>query len=108
MSKSSQRKGAEGERELATLLNGYGFNVHRGGSFSFGNAPDLVGLPGIHIEVKRVEKLNLTAAVQQAEWDAEKFGDGSPTVFHRRNRGEWLVTMPLVGWIELYKERKEE
>ena len=102
MSKLSQRKGAEGERELAALLNGYGFNVHRGGSFSFGNTPDLIGLPGIHVEVKRVEKLNLASAMQQAERDSERFHDGSPAVFHRKNRGAWLVTMPFEEWMKLY------
>lgn len=102
MGKSSQRKGADGERELVNLLQSYGYNVYRGGSLAFGNNPDIVGLPGIHIEVKRVEKLNLATAMQQAERDAEKFGDGRPAVFHRRNRGEWLVTMPFEEWMKLY------
>ena len=102
MGKSSQRKGADGEKELVDLLQSYGYNVYRGGSLAFGNAPDIVGLPGIHIEVKRVEKLNLDAAMLQAKRDAERFHDGSPTVFHRKNRGEWLVTMPLEEWMKLY------
>ncbi len=101
--KSSQRKGAAGERELAELLGGYGYEVRRGGALSFGSVPDLVGLPGIHIEVKRVEKLNLAAAMQQSERDAERFHDGSPAVFHRRNRSEWLVTMPLDAWMKIYR-----
>lgn len=57
--KASQRKGSGGERELATILRGYGYEVGRGGSLSFGEVPDLIGLPGIHIEVKRVGRLNL-------------------------------------------------
>ena len=48
MGKSSQRKGAEGERELAALLRDYGFDTQRGGSLSFGEVPDLTGLPGVH------------------------------------------------------------
>ena len=51
--RSSQRKGADGERELAALLREYGYPVERGGSLSFGEVPDLTGLPGIHIECKR-------------------------------------------------------
>ena len=35
--------------------------------------------------------------------DADKFKDGLPAVFHRRNRTEWLVTMTLTDWIRLYK-----
>ena len=65
---------------------------------------DLFGLPGIHIEVKRVERLNLTDAMTQAVRDSEVFHDGAPTVFHRRNRSPWLVTMRLVDWMELYQE----
>ncbi|BCJ98086.1 hypothetical protein [Anaerocolumna chitinilytica] len=26
-----------------------------------------------------------------------------PAVFHRRNNKEWLVTMPLKYWMELYE-----
>lgn len=102
MGRSSQRKGADGERELAALLHQYGHEVRRGGSLSYGSLPDLYGLPGVHIEVKRVERLNLAEAMKQAERDAERFKDGFPTVFHRRNRGEWLVTMRLANWVDLY------
>lgn len=103
MGRSSQRKGAEGERELAGILQAHGYAVERGGSLSFGEVPDLMGLPGIHIEVKLVERLNLRAAMEQAERDAAYFHDGLPAVFHRQNRQPWLVTMRLNDWLELYK-----
>ena len=104
--KSSQRKGADGERELAALLREYGYPVERGGSLSFGEVPDLTGLPGVHIEVKRVERLNVPKAMKQAVRDAEKFHDGAPTLFHRRSREPWLVTMRLHDWIALYDRQK--
>ena len=104
MGKSQQRKGADGERELAAVLQGYGYDVTRGGSMSFGDVPDLVGLPGVHIEVKRVERLNVCAAMEQAAKDAARFGDGFPAVFHRRNRKPWLVTMRLEDFILMYKK----
>lgn len=100
--KSSQRKGADGERELAELLRGYGYDIRRGGSLSFGEVPDLMCMPGIHIEVKRVERLNVDEAMDQAIRDADIFHDGAPTLFHRRNRQPWLVTMRLDDWISLY------
>ena len=103
MGKASQRKGADGERELAAVLRGYGYMVERGGSMSFGEIPDLVGLPDVHIEVKRVERLNVPEAMKQAERDSNRFHDGVPTLFHRRNREPWLVTMRLSDWIKLYK-----
>ena len=102
--KSSQRKGADGERELAALLREYGYPVERGGSLSFGEVPDLTGLPGVHIECKRNERLNVPEAMAQAVRDAEKFGDGAPTVFHRRNRSGWLVTMRLPDWMKMYQK----
>lgn len=71
--------------------------------------PDVVGLPGIHIECKRVERLNIEDAMRQAVDDTGAeilpFGEEIyPAVFHRRNRGTWLVTMRLEDWIALYKE----
>ncbi len=81
----------------------YGCEVQRGGSLTFGTVPDLVGLPGVHIECKRVERLNLYEAMRQAQRDAERFQDGAPCVFHRRNRKPWLVTMQLTDWMKLYK-----
>ena len=102
MGRAQQRKGADGERELAARLREYGYNVKRGGSCSFGEAPDLSGIPGIHIEVKRRENVNLSAALAQAEQDSAYFG-GLPAVFHRGNRQKWRVTMTLDSWIALYK-----
>ena len=104
MGKRQQRKGADGERELAAILRDHGFDIQRGGSLSFGEVLDLSGLPGVHIEVKRVERLNIMEAMAQAIRDSEDFLDGAPTVFHRRNRCPWLVTMRLEDWLELYRE----
>lgn len=61
---------------------------------------DVVGLPGVHIECKRVERLNIYDAIEQSKNDAR---DGeNPVVMHRRNRKEWLVTMPLDDWMKMY------
>ena len=103
MSRSQQRKGAEGERELAARLREYGYEIERGGSLSFGEVPDLVGLPGVHIECKRVERLNVPEAMQQAVKDSLRFRDGMPALFHRRNRQPWLVTIRLEDFMELYQ-----
>ena len=104
MGKSSQRKGTHAERELVGILQQYGYQVERGGSDTYGTIPDLIGLPGIHIECKRVERLNVPEAMKQAVRDPERFRDGSPTVFHRRDREPWLVTMLLSDWIVLLKK----
>lgn len=103
MGRSSQRKGADGERELASLLRKYGYTIKRGGSCSFGEVPDLSGLPGIHIECKRAETLRLSEWMAQAERDARRFGDGAPAVFFRRSRSPWCVVMKLEDWMAAYE-----
>ena len=65
-----------------------------------------LGLPGIHIECKRVEKLNIYDAVEQSKNDA-RTGE-MPVVMHRKNRKGWLVTMPLDDWMKLYEKMVEE
>ena len=104
MSINSKQKGSRGERELAGKLREFGFKVRRTQQYcgNTGDASDCVGLPGIHIECKRVERLNVTDAVDQAIRDA-KSGE-IPTVFHRKNNEKWLVSMTLDDWIKLYKE----
>ena len=102
MGSKSQRKGAAGERELAALLSAAGYECQRGGSLTFGEIPDVLGLPGIHVEVKRVEKLNVLEAMEQAIRDSDRMLDGMPALFHRRNRKPWLVTMRLEDWLKLY------
>lgn len=106
--KASQRKGADGERELAAILREYGYIVERGGSMSFGEVPDLVGLPGVHIEVKRCEQVRLSEWMQQAERDSQHFKDGLPAVFHRRSREGWRVTMNLADFMRLYCRQKTQ
>ena len=99
---NSKRKGKEGELELSHKLQEYGYDTKRSVQYNGkeGQA-DVLGLPHIHIECKRVEKLNIYDAIEQAKRDA-KNGD-KPTVFHRKNRCNWLVTMELDKFIELYK-----
>lgn len=99
---NSRRKGADGEREIANKLKECGYNTRRGCQYSGANGDaDVVGLPGIHMEVKRVEKLNIDNAMEQAVKDCH--GLKMPTVFHRKDRKDWLVTMRLEDWIELYE-----
>lgn len=100
---NSREKGKRGELELSRKLKEYGYDCYRGQQYcgAAGNA-DVVGLPGIHIECKRVEKLNIYNAIAQAKHDRKE--NRLPAVFHRKDRCEWLVTMPLEEWIKLYRE----
>lgn len=100
---NSRAKGARGERELARILRGYGYDCRRGQQYCGANGDaDVVGLPGIHIECKRGQRLNIDDAMLQAIRDRRE-GE-YPAVFHRKNNHEWLVTMRLNDWIEIYRE----
>ena len=103
---NSRAKGARGERELANLLKEHGYDSRRGQQYSGANGDaDVVGLPGIHIECKRVEKLNMNKSMTQARRDAQ---DGEfPCVFHRRNNDIWQVNMDFGDWLVLYKAWEE-
>lgn len=103
---NSRQKGAKGEREIASKLKDYGYDCRRGQQYTglHGDA-DVIGLPGIHIECKRVERLNLEDAMAQSKRDARP-GE-IPTVMHRKNNCEWLVTMALDDWITMYREYEE-
>jgi Holliday junction resolvase len=97
---NSRDKGKRGELELAHVLQSYGYDTRRGQQYCGSNGDaDVVGLPGFHIEAKRVEKLNLESAVAQSIRDARE-GE-TPIVMHRKNRCEWLVTMRLPDFMEL-------
>lgn len=100
---NSKQKGARGERELSSKLKEYGYNTRRGQQYCGANGDaDVIGLVGIHIECKRVERLNIYDAISQAKADAKE-GE-LPTVFHRKDRCEWLVTMTFDDWMKIYKE----
>lgn len=103
---NSREKGKKGERELAGILKAHGYKSRRGQQYcgTSGEA-DVVGIPGVHIECKRVEKLNIYTAMAQAVRDARP-GE-IPTVFHRKNREGWLVTMRLEDYLDGRKEADE-
>ena len=102
---NSRAKGKAGELELAHELVKYGYDTRRGQQFCGANGDaDVVGVPGLHLEVKRVEKLDYYKAYEQSERDAN---DGeTPVVVHRKNRKRWLVTLSLEDFMKIWGDRK--
>lgn len=98
---NSRDKGKRGEREFASLCREYGYNARRGQQYSGLEGQDVVGLPYMHVEVKRVERLNLYDAMAQAVNDAK---DKIPIVAHRKNHCGWLITMRAEDWFNIYSE----
>ena len=98
---NSCQKGKRGERAWRDELLAHGYQARRGQQFSGSpDSPDVVcpDLPGLHFEVKVVEKLNLGQAMDQAARDASA---RIPVVAHKRNRGPWLVTMRADDWFKM-------
>ena len=101
---NSRQKGARGERELAAYLTAEGYPSERGQQYAgHPDAPDVrcPGLPWLHIECKRTERLSLYDAIDQARRDC---GEKLPVVFHKRNRCDWLVVMRADDFMKLARE----
>lgn len=106
MAVNSKQKGARFERELASKFRDYGYTESRRTAQYCGNtgdASDVVGLPGIHVEAKHQEKMYLYDWLDQAKRDSKNTGN-LPVVFHKKNHAEILVTMQFDTFMELYKE----
>ena len=105
---NSKAKGARFERELSARFRENGYSDARRTAQYCGNtgdASDVVGLPGIHVEAKHQERMNLYDWMAQAKRDAEANGKGHlPVVFHKKNNAPILVTMELDDWFNLYRE----
>lgn len=101
---NSCQKGKSGERAWRDELVSHGYSARRGQQFSGSpDSPDVVcsDLPGFHFEVKVVQRINVNAAMAQAVADA---AEKTPVVAHKRNRGDWLVTMLASDWFEMVAE----
>lgn len=108
-------KGDKYERELGKYFNDVlGIETaHRaplsGGGF-VGNmvgGADVIGVPDLFIEAKRVERLNFMDAVRQAEGNRDKTNSPEvPIVINRRNQmttGQSLCVLRLDDFIKFYK-----
>ena len=101
--KNSREKGKRYELHVSGLFKSEGYDARRGQQYCGANGDaDVVGVPGIHIECKHVERLNLYDAMAQAKHDARE--DELPVVIHRKNRCNDLVTMEFSDWIKLFRE----
>ena len=107
---TAKKKGSAAERELLHLLEAHGITAHRnlqqfiGGVDNPDIAATVCGLP-VHLEVKRQERLRLSAVVAQAVHDASNHA--LPVVVHRSNRQPWLVTARLEDVLQLWDDMKQ-
>lgn len=101
----SKDKGARFERTLAGKLREYGYEARRTAQYcgNTGDASDVVGLPGLHIEAKHQERMSLYEWMAQAKRDSRGTGR-LPAVFHKKNNAPILVTMELEDFMNIYRE----
>ena len=113
MAINSRAKGKRAELDLAKKLREYGFDARRGAQYCGANGDaDVLGIPKIHIECKNVQKLNLEAAYEQSKNDAAAESERTghyvvPTVFHKKDRKPWMVTMSMDDFIKMYRSAME-
>lgn len=105
---NSKDKGKRFEREIANYLKERGYDARRSAQYcgNTGDAADVVGLPGFHIECKHQEKMHLYDWMEQAVRDSEKSGD-TPIVIHKQNRKDTLVTMRLDDFMNMMEKENE-
>ena len=106
MAINSKQKGARFERQLASLFREFGYTDSRRTAQYCGNtgdASDVVGLPGIHVEAKHQERMQLYEWMEQAKRDSKGTGN-IPAVFHKKNNHEILVTLHFDDFMSIYLE----
>jgi len=103
---NSREKGKRFERELAAVLRAEGYpDARRTAQYcgNSGKAYDIEGVPGLAIEAKHRERMELYEWMAQAVRDSE--GSGLlPVVMHRKNNAETLVTMRFSDFLEIFRE----
>lgn len=104
----SRNRGKRGERDLALFCREHGYpDVHRTAQYrgNTGEAGDLEGLPGIHVECKYVEKFELRKSLAQAVHDSDAKGSGDiPVVFQRGANQKWIAVMRAEDFFEIYRK----
>ena len=99
MGKKARNKGKRGEREwlkcVESLLSDRGVDVelHRNHQQTEVGGADCIDLPGVAIEVKRQENLQIAGWWRQALRQAERC-DAIAVLAYKQNRKPWTVIIP--------------
>ncbi len=105
--KSNRDRGAEAERQVADIFKAAGFRTVRRGQV-FNHESDVIGVPGLHIEVKYCKTAKVWEWLRQAELEAELKGDGVPVIWFRRPRVPFRVIVPARLFLEMYAAWRKE
>jgi len=109
MSINSRVKGKGYELEIASLLREYGYEGRRTGQrqAQIGDgSPDVDGLPGYHIECKRVARIGRVYDwIEQADRTCQS--DAVSIVFCRGNNKESLVILRARDFLDLIADEEQ-
>jgi hypothetical protein len=102
---SPKNKGANGELEAARLLTGWAalvgvnLSLERNLEQVRSGGADITGVPGMEIEVKRQENLNIPTWWKQVNAAADRTNK-QPLLMWRQNRGKWnfMTTTHIAIW----------
>ena len=98
---NSKHKGKKGELEFAKWLKERGIFARRTKQYcgTEGDADLVSELDHLHLEIKRVERININSVYEKAEKESK---DKIPVVVHRSNRKPWLVTLKAEDYFKGY------
>ena len=103
---NSKQKGKRGERHVAQILRDHGYDAKRGVQYQGSpDSPDVIGLPGVHIEVKFTEHLAIWNALAQSERDAG--ANEIPIVVFKRNRSKDYVALSFEDFLKIFGEARK-
>lgn len=98
----SRRKGHGFERAIAIRLREIFPEARRGLQYRDGaEACDVEGTP-FHVECKRMKKVSVKAAFEQAVRDSN---GRTPVLIYKEDRGEEMVVLRFSDFLKLLKER---
>lgn len=104
--RGARTKGGSAEREIVAKLQAAGFLGARRNFRSGANGGgDVVGVPDVHLEVKRQERVCVWEWIQQAEHDA--FPTDVAIVAFRRSRSSWYGIVDFDVLVGLLAELRE-
>lgn len=106
---NSKQKGARYERHIVGRFKDYGIEARRTAQYcgNTGDAADVDGVLGLHIECKHQEQLRIYDWMAQAVHDSQKSGN-IPMVIFKKNNHEDLCAVRFDDMMKLYKPYYEE
>lgn len=99
LGRKPRARGNRFELEVVNVLKAHGYHAYRTLSSGGYGGSDVQGVPGFGIECKMVEKLNVWAALAQAEKAVAP--TDTPLLVFRRARSKTYVALPLDDFLPL-------